>query len=217
MMLVVSAVFTQLWGKDNAIQNFPVYLILGQTFFNFLTESTNLAMNSILYAAPLIKKVYMPKYIFPLEKTLFSLVNMAISFIAVVAVLIIYRVPVTITVVCIPLILIYIFFFALGIGLFLSSVAVLFRDIIHLYGVILTAWTYLTPVFYPASILPPKLMTIMNFNPMYHYVTYFRDILWQQKFPSLELNLYCIGFAVLAMLVGVFAFRKNQDKFILYI
>lgn len=216
MMFVVSAVFSYIFRQD--IENFPVYLILGQVVFNFLSESTNLAMNSVLGAAPLIKKVYVPKYIFPFEKVLFSFINFLISFIAVAIVLIVNQVPLTISAICLPLFLIYLFTFCLGIGLLLSSVAVLFRDIIHLYGVIITAWTYLTPIFYPVTALDGTIMrTLMEFNPMFHYVEYMRGIILYHTFPSLMENLICIGFALLFLVIGVFAFKKNQDKFILYI
>lgn len=216
MMFVVSAVFSYVFRQD--IKSFPVYLILGQVVFNFLSESTNLAMNSVLGAAPLIKKVYIPKYIFPFEKVLFSFVNFLISFIAVAIVLIIYQVPLSFTAFLLPLLMLYLFLFCLGIGLLLSSVAVLFRDIVHLYGVIITAWTYLTPIFYPVTALEGTFMRqVMEFNPMFHYVDYMRQIILYHSVPSLTENLICIGFAVLFLAIGVFAFKKNQDKFILYI
>jgi ABC-2 type transport system permease protein len=87
MMLVITAVFSQIF-KFN-IEFFPIYYLTGATLYNFVVESTSNAMVSIIHAAPLIKKVYIPKYIFPVEKILFAFVNLLFSLIAVVIVVLI--------------------------------------------------------------------------------------------------------------------------------
>lgn len=215
MMLVVSSVFSYVFRQN--IENFPVYLILGQILFNFFAESTTVSMSSVLSSASLIKKVYVPKYIFPLQKTMFSFVNFIISFIAIFIVFVIYRIPLKISMFFLPLLLIYVFLFCFGVGLFLSSSAVFFRDITHLYSVILTAWTYITPIFYPVESLSPLLQNIMLFNPMFHYIRYFRNIMLYATIPPISTNFICLGFSILSVLIGGFTFFKNQDKFILYI
>ena len=87
----------------------------------------------------------------------------------------------------------------------------------HLWGVVITAWTYATPIFYPVSLLEPWMQEIMLYNPMYHYVTYFRDIMMYGIMPGLEQNLACLGFAIVMLAIGIFAFKKLESKFILYI
>jgi ABC-2 type transport system permease protein len=116
--------------------------------FNFLSEATNTSMQSILISASLIKKVYIPKYIFPLEKVSFSFVNFAVSMVAVIIVGLIERIGISWHILLVPLLLVVFYFFCLGLGLILSVLAVFFRDTLHIYGIILTAWMYLTPVFY---------------------------------------------------------------------
>ena len=107
--------------------------------------------------------------------------------------------------------------FSAGLGFLLSALVVFFRDIGHLWGVVITAWTYATPLFYPVSILPDWMMTIMNFNPMYHYVTYMRDIALWDVTPSLELNLLCFAMGFIVLVIGFLVFRKLEKKFILYV
>ena len=81
----------------------------------------------------------------------------------------------------------------------------------------MTAWTYLTPMFYSIKILPEWLQTLENFNPMYLYLTYLRDALLFRVNPSLELTLGCAGFAVASLVIGYLVFRRHESKFILYI
>lgn len=215
MMIVLTVVFSEVF--KSSISNFPLYLITGQVIFNFFSEATNMSMMSVLGNGSLIKKVYIPKYIFPLSKTLFGLVNLIFSLIAVMIVFIFTKQNIGITVVLIPLLLLYIFLFSFGIGLILASTAVFFRDILHLYGILLVIWNYLTPVFYPMEIIPDKYIIFINYNPLTYYVTYFRKILIYNETPDLNLNLICLFISMISVIVGLVIFKKNQNKFILYV
>ncbi len=215
MMIVVSVVFSYIFRFN--IQHFQVYLILGQTLFNFLSESTNSALSSITGSAALIKKVYMPKYIFPLEKVLFAFVNYAISLVAVGCVMAYYRIPLTWNLVFVPVILLLFFCFCLGLGLFLAAVTVFFRDVMHLYTVVLTAWTYLTPIFYPADILSARLKPVILCNPLYHFINNFRcAVLWGSTPNGLSM-LACFVSAAGMLAIGAWVFHRKQDRFILFI
>ena len=126
MMLVVTTVFSTILRIQ--IENFPLYYLTGSLIFNFISEATSAALISIISSAQLIKKVYVPKYIFPLEKTLFSFVNMLFSLIAIVIIMVITpNTPWHWTLVLFPVPLIYALVFAIGLGLILASVNVFFR------------------------------------------------------------------------------------------
>ena len=215
MMIVMSIVFSTIFKTD--IKNFPIYLITGQVIFSFFSEATNTAMTSIISNGGLIKKVYIPKDIFALSKVMFSFTNMLFSLVAVVIVAIATKLPITPAILLFPLPLIYVFIFSLGVGLLLASYAVFFRDLLHLYGILLLIWTYLTPIFYPITILPENVKKIIMFNPMFVYIDNFREIILYGKVPSLSSNLLCICYSLIALLVGTLAFRKTKDKFIFYI
>ena len=215
MMIVMSIVFSTIFKTD--IKNFPIYLITGQVIFSFFSEATNTAMTSIISNGGLIKKVYIPKYIFALSKVMFSFTNMLFSLVAVVIVAIATKLPITPAILLFPLPLIYVFIFSLGVGLLLASYAVFFRDLLHLYGILLLIWTYLTPIFYPITILPENVKKVMMFNPMFVYIDNFREIILYGKVPSLSSNLLCICYSLIALLLGTLAFRKTKDKFIFYI
>lgn len=215
MMLVITAVFQHLFRFD--IENFPIYYLTGSLIYNFTVEATTSSMTSILESANLIKKVYIPKYLFVLEKCIFAFVNMLFSMIAVIIIYFVLRIVPPITVFLFPIPMIYTFVFSLGFGLILATMNVFFRDTSHLYSVWTTAWIYLTPIMYPIDILPPFVMQIVRLNPLYYYVEYFRDIMYYGVVPSLRENLICMFFSLAFLLAGILIFKKNQDKFILHI
>ena len=107
--------------------------------------------------------------------------------------------------------------FSCGIGLILSSLSVYFRDVIHLYGVLTLAWMYITPIFYPISAVPAEVAAVIEFNPMYHYITFFRDLVLYGQMPQTVTVLACLAASALSFLIGFLLFRVLQRNFILYI
>ena len=170
---------------------------------------------------PLLKKVRINKTVFPVERVLFALVNFAFSLIAVVIVMLWEGVLPTWTVILLPVLLVLLMGFCIGMSLLLSSLAVFFRDIIHLWSVVILAWSYVTPLFWPVSMIaqvPYAFMrVIMLANPMYNYVAFMRMILLNGQPPELITVAMCVFWAVFMLAVGYAVFRKLQRKFILYI
>ncbi len=220
MMLVLTAVFSNIIRVE-VEGGFALFYLTGYIMFNFVSEATNMSLSSVYYASGLIKKVYLPKYLFPLEKCIFSFVNMLFSLIAFVIVFIVFacmgKIAPHASMLLFPLPMLYLFVFSLGLSLVLSAVYIFFRDVGHIWGVLLTVWMYASPVIYPVSILPAWLGSLMRFNPLYHYITYFRNVMLYGTLPSLADNAVCILFAVAMLAFGITVFRKSQDKFILYI
>ena len=215
MMLVITTVFQNIFKIT--IENYSIYYLTGSLLFNFMAEATSLAMTSILSSASLLKKVYIPKYIFPLEKCLFAFVNMIFSSVAVIIMFFVLKFKITWTALLffVPMILCLIF--SIGLGLILASINVFFRDMGHLYSVWITAWMYLTPVIYPMETVTEEMKNILKFNPMYYYIDYFRQVIMYDNIPDLNFNLICLGFSVLFLCLGLLVFKLKQDKFILYI
>jgi ABC-2 type transport system permease protein len=213
MMLILTAVFSRLVK----IEDYAVYYITGAMIFNFVSEATSSSMTSVINSAALIKKVYIPKYIFPLQKCIFSIVNMLFTLIAVALVYLIMQFPIQPTIVLLFIPMLYAAVFALGLSLMLSALDVFFRDIGHLWSVWVVAWMYLTPILYPLDILSEPVQAILKFNPVYHFVQYARDVMMYGVIPGLQANLICAGYACLFLLLGLLVFKKTQDRFILHI
>ncbi|MBQ5782097.1 MAG: ABC transporter permease [Oscillospiraceae bacterium] len=216
MMCVLTLVFSFAFRSN--IENYPVYLLSGQLLFTYFTESTSMAMESVIGYAPLIKKVYVPKYIFPLEKSCFGFINMCFSLVALVLVMLITRAPFHATFILAVYPMVTLFVFSLGVGMFLASSAIFFRDIIHLWSVFTTALMYASAIFYPVSILDGTIMQhLINFNPLYWYIDAFRQVVLRGQMLTVGHLAVCAVCAVIAMIVGCITFKKGQDKFILYI
>ena len=220
MMTVLSIVFSYFFSRYGDVENFPVYLLCGQVIFNFFNESTSIAMGSIVHSGELIKKVYVPKYLFPITKVMSSGVNLLSSMIALVIVMVATRSRVTPTVLLAVFPLLYVLLFSTGVSLFLSAAAVSFRDLMHLYSVVTTAWMYLTPVIYPMSILdgaPKWAVFIINANPLTAFIKIFRAVVLDGVTAPWILHVQSIVWCVIALVVGSLVFKKSQDKFILKI
>ncbi len=216
IMGIMVVVFSNMFRFD--IKSYPVYLIIGQTMFNFVSQSTNEAMWSIIGNAPLLKKTYVPKYIFTISKVTSSCVNTLFSLGAMLIVLLVCRVPLNWYMLLIPFIILQTYVFSVGMGMFFSAAAVFFRDIQYIYAAFITAWMYVTPIFYPVQQLPVKLQWIIkHFNPCYSYITQFRTVVLDADIPDLRLVLYGVLTSVAMLLVGTLFFERTQDKFILYI
>ena len=218
MMLVMAAVFTRMMRfSSDSIPSYPLYIILGNITFQLMSDSTSQGMTSIIGASSLLKKVRIDRWVFPVEKVLFAMVNFAFSLVAVLIVMVFVHVLPTWTALMLPLFLVYLGLFCIGVSMLLSTAAVFFRDVIHLWSVVLTAWTYATPLFYPEEILPAWMLRLELFNPMYHYVGYIRALLMYRRLPSLKMNLICLGIGLGAFALGWFVFRRHERKFILFI
>lgn len=215
MMIILSIVFSNIFKFD--VENFPLYVLSGQVIFNFFSDSTTMAMSSIIHNASLLKKIYVPKYLFVLSRIASATVNLLAAFTALLLVMVAMRVELHYTTVLffVPLGLVIVF--SLGVSLFLSAVTVRFRDIEHLYKVFITGFIYLAPVIYPMSILPDGIALIVRLNPITNYLLMFRDVMLNGCMFSWTSLLIGVLEAGAVLLLGIYVFYKNQDEFILYI
>ena len=214
-MIVQFLVFSTIFRVDT--QNYPVYLISGVVCFSFFNECTTMCLNSISGNYRLITKVYIPKYIFPLAKTISSSVNLGISLIPLLLVTIVTGTKLHLSLILAIYFLICLIIFSLGIGMILATLMVFFRDIQFLWSVFCTIWQYATPIFYPAEIIPEKYRFIVRFNPLYHFIGNVRKCLIDGISPEPKSYLYCFIFAFGALAIGSYIFKKSQDKFTLYL
>lgn len=215
MMGLQTVIFSYMFRND--IPNFPLYLICGNTLFTFFNEATNMGMMSIVQNGELIKKVYIPKFIFPVSRVVSCFVTMFFSFAAVLLVMLVTRSPFHWTILLCWLPLLFLFLFSCGMALLLSALTVYFRDMQHLYSVVTLGWMYATPIFYPLEALPEALIPIMKLNPLYHYINLFRNLVMYGNIPGPNTWFANIASAVVVMVLGLWAFRKLQRNFILYI
>lgn len=215
MMTVMTVVFSYMFRFD--IPNYPLYLICGQTLWTFFNESTSMAMHSVLQNGTLIRKVYIPKYIFPFSRVLSSFVTTGFSLVSILIVMLVTKVPLSVEMLLVPVPLLFLLVFCMGMGMILSALSVYFRDIVHLYGVLTMAWMYVTPIFYPISALPENVAVFLNLNPMYHFIAFFRELVLYGSVPAAGVWLSCIVSSLSVFAVGLLVFHKLQKNFILHV
>ena len=223
-MTVMAIVFSQMFRFKVEGVNYIVYLMTGIIMFNYFSQASSMAMTSVVDNFMLINKVYIPKYIFPIAKCLFIGIDFLLTLIPWLAIIALsyvglggYTCHFNVWYLFLPYIFFCMFLFTVGMGLLLSCLSVFLRDVWHIYGIALTLWNYLTPVFYSIEILPAKLRMLMNFNPMYQFLTAARSIVVYGQRPSFTtLGIFgLIGVGMLA--IGSYVFKKKQDKFIYYV
>ena len=216
IMVVMSIVFSTMFKRN--IENFPVYLFCGQLLFNFMNTATTQSIFSITGNASLLKKTYVPKYLFTLAKVTSCLVDLLFSLGALVIVIIVTKSRITWHVLLFPFVLLQLYVFCIGIGLFLAQASVFFKDAQFIYNAVTTAWTYLTPIFYPVEALPEQLAWgIQHLNPMYFYIGQFRALVYSGTLPEPYLIISGIVTAFAVLLLGMWSFLRSKDRFILYI
>lgn len=217
MMVVMAIVFSNIFKMNMPGINYFVYLQIGLTFFNYFSEASNLAMSSVVANFSLINKIYIPKYIFPLSKVLFVAINFLITLIPLYGVILLTGEPITAAHLALPFVFLCLIIFTLGIGFILSTIAVFFRDMFYIYSIIITLWTYLTPIMYDISMIDSKYQMFLKFNPLYQFINFARTIILGHRVPELIYFVYCLLAAFVPLIIGITVFKRNQDKFIYYI
>ena len=227
MMLVQYVVFSHIFNVRAAdVQHYAIYLLCGIIIWNGFNDCSAQALRSIIGNAPLITKVYVPKYIYPVSKVVSASINIVLSMIPLLLVTTVYglfstpHLYLSHAVALLPFGLLLLLIFVIGLGFLLSALMVFFHDVEYLWGIFSMIWMYATPIIYSLSMFEERagwIVTAMQFNPMYHYIQFFRTIILDGKAPALSEFGICLGFGILAVAVGLFVFRKTQDKFILYL
>ena len=214
-MTIQYIVFSTFFKTD--IPNFIIYLLCGIICFNFFNEATNMGLMSIISNAPLINKVYVPKYIYPFSRTLSSCVNLLLSLIPLFLMMFITQTPLRLSALLLPVVLILLFLLGYGVGLILATLMVFFRDTQFLWNIFSMLLMYMTPIFYPDTIIPDYFMPIYKLNPLYHIIRFMRSILIDGVCPEPKALFYCLLVSFVPFLFGIFIFRKKEDKFVMYI
>jgi ABC-2 type transport system permease protein len=226
--MVLVFVFQNLFGKDsvNGVP-FTMYILSGRLLYSCFSGGTNVALRSIRANSGMIKKVYVPKYLYPVAGILHNFIIFGISLIVLVLGMIIFRIKVTwhIFEAIIPLTLL--FFLVLGVGMILSTIAVFFRDMEYLWSVVLMLIMYASAIFYDAEKIFANvaakgqgyIATIFKCNPLYGIIYAFRrTVLYGKGVNYTDASfIACCVVSVVSVLVGFFVFYKKQDDFILHI
>jgi len=213
-MMVLVLVFSKLYHNT---KDFPVYILTGRLLYSFFANTTRSSLRSVRANASMIKKVYVPKYMYPVASVLSGYIQFLISLIVLAGVVIFCKVTPTwhLLEAVFPLVIMLVM--TLGAGLWLSTMAVFFRDLEYLWGVALTLIMYACAIFYKVeTVIGENNAWLFRLNPLYAVIENFRDAIYGNAM-NVPVVMYSLVFSVGLFFSGVFVFYKNQDKFILHL
>ena len=213
--LVMFIVFSQVFRSNT--EHYIVYLLCGIVMWNYFADASSVGLESITINAPIINKVYVPRYIFPVSRCISSFVNLLISLIPMAVVCLFSGIRFTKALLLIPIPLTMLFIFVCGMSLLLATCHVFFRDTQFLWGVVRMMWTYLTPLFYTEDIIPARFIHLYHMNPMYQFIYFFRSLVLHGVSPQPIVYLYASLACLVPLALGIWVFRKYQRDFVLYL
>ncbi|MCD7723246.1 MAG: ABC transporter permease [Clostridiales bacterium] len=226
-MIVLTVVFGNLLGRDSSkVICYPIYLFTGRLMYEFFTSSTKKALMSFRVNAGIIKKVYVPKYMYPLSGILSNFVTFAISIICLICVWVFFKLTgiqngsdLTVTwhaLFCwVPMLIMLIF--VTGVGLILSVLHVYFRDVEYIWDVACTLMFYMVPIIYHFSKIETDwIIVLIKINPLYSMIELFRQCVLYSIDMSWKMLLYSFAWAVGTLALGIFVFNKKSDDLIFH-
>ena len=222
MMAVFTVVFTFMMPNDT-VDRFPVFVLCALLPWNFFRDSVMGSTASIVNNSSLIKKVYFPREVLPLSAILSNLINFLLALTVLFAMLFVFRVRLTRWALLLPLVIFTQLLFTLGLGFMLSTANVFYRDTAMIMDVVMLAWFFVTPIFYPIDILPQHRLVLgldLNIhrltyilNPMASLISTYRVILFHGARPALDFFLRTFFTSLLILIVGQFVFMRYSSVF----
>ncbi|HRH71163.1 MAG TPA: ABC transporter permease [Flavobacteriales bacterium] len=210
-LLIFLLIFSEAFPQ---VENYPVFALSGLIFWSFFATTSAHVMGALVENAAVLRSLAVPPLVFPLAQLLAGLFNLLMSFIPFAVILHLFgRIPHSTDLLVLPIVLCF-GTFILGVSLALSALNVYFRDIGLLWNALLPAFFYITPIAYPADLVPERMRWIAEVNPLYHYIAAFREVLYYGRVPSPDQWVVIAGLAVLASTIGWVLYRALRPGFI---
>jgi len=215
MMLVLTVVFSTIMRFG--IPHYAIFLLSVLLPWTFFSQSLSYAVESIVSNGELIKKVKVPKLVFPVAAVVSNIINLLLSFIPLALLVGAMRHPFYPTWFYLPIPMLALIIFTLGMTFFFAAANVYYRDVAHIVQVVLSAWFYFTPIIYAVDMIPPNRQWLFKLNPIIYVINGFRLAVYYgqlPKWPSVAASFIC---AFVALFIGFGIFRKYQDEFVFYV
>lgn len=220
MFGVLYLVFTHVIRLGNTVPHYPAYLLLGLVLWTFFIESTVSGMNAITGRGDLIRKVSIPKYTIVISTTLSALVNFCLNMVVVLIFMVLGHVDFRINILLAPLLIVELVIFSMALSFILSALFVKFRDISHIWDVILQVLFYASPIIYPLSIVPEKFVRLVSVNPITQIFQDMRSVMispatetTKQAFQSQWGRIIPVLIVLLLSVVAVWYFKRSSRNF----
>ncbi len=214
-MIVLTVVFSHVMRVN--VDHYSVFLLSVLMPWTFFAQALSYSVESIVGNGELLKKVYVPKTVFPLAAVLANVINFLLSLIPMALLLVVLRFPFHWTWVYLPVPLVGLLLFTLGLGLLFAAANVFFRDLSHILQIVLQAWFYLSPIIYSVDFIPPRYRPLLHLNPLSYALNGFRMGIYYGQVPTLQSAALSLGIGLAALWIGYAFFRRVQDSLVLYV
>jgi ABC-type polysaccharide/polyol phosphate export permease len=208
-MLILTVVFSRAFAAG---RSYPVYVLTGLLAWNFFAHTTVAAIRHLSSSGVLIRRIYLPRTIFAVAAVGIGLLNFLLGLVPLCGIMLVTGVPLRPSLFFLPVSIAALAAFTLGVGLLVSVLAVNFSDTAEIYGILLPALLYLTPIIYPRSILPATADWLVGANPIHHLVALFRTPLYEGRLPDPASGAVALGTAAAALLLGWLVFTARADR-----
>jgi ABC-2 type transport system permease protein/lipopolysaccharide transport system permease protein len=213
MMATLTVVFANLLGLGGDWRKHAIYIFAGQVPWLFLAGSLNDCALCIILNEGLIRKIYLPKLIFPLNRVLFHLVNFVLSLGALFLLLIPIGAQFYWPMLMLPVSILLFACFMLGLGILIAVLNTFYRDCSHLVGVVLQAWYFMTPIIYEAKLYQTN-PWFLSLNPAYAFIRQFHMIIRDGVWPDPTTILISLGLALASLGAGYAAYKVQEKKLV---
>jgi ABC-type polysaccharide/polyol phosphate export permease len=210
-MIVLTIIFSQVFRFS--VDNYPIYVLCGLVIWNFYSNATSGAMSDMLWSGSLLGRIYMPKSVFAVSAIGTGLINLLISLIPVFIIALVLRVQITPAILVMPFSVFLLAIFSLGFGLAISTAAVFFGDMEPVYNVLLMIWFYATPIIYPIDVIPEQFQWLIRFNPLFYFLTIFREPLYNGTVPDLSFWVISSLLALGMLVIGAYTFTSRTNEY----
>jgi ABC-type polysaccharide/polyol phosphate export permease len=212
MMSVMALVFSGIFKAD--LKTFAIFLFAGMIPWNFLNSVVIQSGSSFINNEGLIKKIYVPKFVFPLSVTLSVLVDSILSFFVLFALILLIGGQISWSILVLPFAYLILFFFSLGLGLIFAIVTVFFRDLQHVTIIAMQGLFFLTPIFYKKDAIIGSGSLLISLNPIVPFIDLFRAPLFDASLPSLETLLLASMISFFTFSLGMIVFFSQHKKIV---
>lgn len=211
-MIISSVVFGSIMRFN--LKDFVVFLYAAMLPWNFFGISADFCGVSILNNEGFIKKIYIPKIVFPLSTVCAQFINMLLSMIALSFFMFVLGAKATLALLFLPVSFLIMFLWTLGFSVLMATANVYFRDMRYIMGVVMNAWYYITPILYPIESIPENLQIFFRLNPGFYLVDMFRAPIYSGVLPTLPHIAIAIACALGIFFLGLNCFYKHESDFV---
>jgi ABC-type polysaccharide/polyol phosphate export permease len=215
MMTILAVVFSNIMGTR--MEDYPVFLFCGMIVWDYFSACVNGSMGTIRGNMSIISQVPVPKYLFSLSTAMSSFVNFFLSLVPLLVIMAVMGRDFHLTMLALPIVLIPLFIFSMGVALIVATACVFFDDTVHLTGLVLRAVYFLCPILYDRTQLPAWLIPYVSANPIFNIIEFMRGLFYSGTLPDPATYFLCLGGSLAMLFIGLWVFKKSDDKFIYFV